>query len=52
MTSILKNVHADNFPAIICLDEDVLKTSFIFVFRRRLDEGEYISPSHTSSKIC
>ena len=50
MTSILKNVYVDNSPAIIYLDEDVLKTSFVFVFRRRLDEGEYISSSHTSSE--
>ena len=26
------------FPANIHLDEDVLKTSFIFVFRRRLED--------------
>ena len=25
-------------PANICLDEDVLKTSFVFVFRRRLQD--------------
>ena len=37
-------------PANICLDEDVLKTSFVFVFRRRLDQDEYIRPAHTSSE--
>ena len=26
------------FPANICLDEDVLKTSYVFVFRRRLKD--------------
>ena len=26
------------YPANICLDEDVLKTSFVFVFRRRLQD--------------
>ena len=29
--------------------EDVLKTSFVFVFRRRLDQDEYIHLTHTSS---
>ena len=37
-------------PANICLDEDVLKTSFVFVFRRRLDQDEYVRLSLTSSK--
>ena len=27
-----------NHPANICFDEDVLKTSFVFVFRRRLQD--------------
>ena len=30
--------------------QDVLKTSFVFVFRRRLDQNEYIGVSHTSSE--
>ena len=32
------------------LDEDVLKTSFVFLFRRRLDQDEYIRLSHSSSE--
>ena len=28
----------------------LMKTSFVFVFRRRLDQDEYICLSHTSSK--
>ena len=39
-----------NFPANIHFDEDVLKTSFVFLFRRRLDQEEYIRLSHTSSE--
>ena len=30
--------------------EDVLKTSFVFVFRRRLDQDEYVCLSLTSSE--
>ena len=30
--------------------EDVLKTSFVFVFRRRLDQGEYVRLSLMSSE--
>ena len=30
--------------------EDVLKTSFVFIFRRRLDQDEYVRPSLTSSE--
>ena len=37
-------------PANIRLDEDVLKTSFVFVFRRRLDQDEYVRLSLTSSR--
>ena len=37
-------------PANIRLDEDVLKTSFVFVFRRRLDQDEYVRLSPTSSE--
>ena len=37
-------------PANIRLDEDVLKTSFVFVFRRRLDQDEYVGLSLTSSE--
>ena len=36
-------------PANIRL-EDVLKTSFVFVFRRRLDQDEYVRLSLTSSE--
>ena len=39
-----------NLPANNRLDEDVLKTSFAFVFRRRLHQDEYIRLTHTSSK--
>ena len=38
------------YPVNIRLDEDVLKTSFVFVFRRRLDQDEYVRLSLTSSK--
>ena len=38
------------FPANIRLDEDVLKTSLVFVFRRRLDQDEHIRYTHTSSE--
>ena len=38
------------YPANIHLDEDVLKTSFVFVFRRRLDQDEYVRLSLTSSE--
>ena len=31
-------VGATSYPANIRLDEDVLKTSFVFVFRRRLQD--------------
>ena len=37
-------------PANICLDEDVLKTSFVFIFRRRLGQDQYIRLGHTSSR--
>ena len=38
-------------PANICLDKDVFKTSFVFLFRRRLKEqDEYIRFNHTSSE--
>ena len=37
-------------PANIRLDEDVLKMSFVFVFRRRLDQDEYVRLSLTSSE--
>ena len=30
------------YPVNIRLDEDVLKTSFVFVFRRRLNQDEYV----------
>ena len=37
-------------PTNIRLDEDVLKTSFAFVFRRRLDQDEYVRLSLMSSE--
>ena len=37
-------------PANIRLDEDVLKMPFVFVFRRRLDQDEYVCLSLTSSE--
>ena len=37
-------------PANIRLDEDVLKTSFVFVFTRRLLQDKYIHFTHTSSE--
>ena len=39
-----------NYTANIRLDEDVLKTSFVFVFRRRLDQDEYVRLSLMSSE--
>ena len=39
-----------NNPANIRLDEDVLKTSVVFVFRIRLDQDEYVRFSLTSSE--
>ena len=39
-----------NSPANIRLDEDVLKTLFVFVFRRRLDQDENIRLTHSSSE--
>ena len=48
---LIKKRKATGFPANIRLDEDVLKTSFIFAFRgRRLDQDEYIRSSQTSSE--
>ena len=38
------------YPANIHLDEDVLKTSFVFVFRRRLGQDQYIRLGYTSSR--
>ena len=37
-------------PANIRLDGDVLKTSFVFVFRRSLHQDEHIRYTHTSSE--
>ena len=37
------------FPAKIRLDE-VIRTFYIFVFRRRLDQDEYFHLTHTSSR--
>ena len=41
-------VHSGIHPANIRLDEDLLKTSF--VFRRRLDQDKHVCLSLTSSK--
>ena len=40
----------DTYPPNIHLDQDVLKTSFVFVFRKHLVQDEYIHLSHTSSE--
>ena len=39
-SKLLQNpeVYLRTYPANIRLDEDVLKTSFVFVFRRRLED--------------
>ena len=48
---LIKKRKTTGFPANIRLDEDVLKTSFVFVFRgRRLDQNEYIRSSQMSSE--
>ena len=44
------DLYKHNIPANIPLDEDVLKTSFVFVFGRRLDQDEYVRFSLTSSE--
>ena len=38
------------YPANIRLDEGVLKTSLVLVFKRRLDQDEHIRLTHTSSE--
>ena len=43
-------IEYSNNPANIRLDEDVLKTSFVFVFGRRLDQDEYVRLSLASSE--
>ena len=47
-SSIIDICHGSKYvsPANIRLDEDVLKTSLVFVFRRRLDQDEYIRLCH------
>ena len=45
----VKNLNRP-FPANIRLDEGVLKRSFVIVFRRRLDQDEFIRLTHTSSE--
>ena len=42
-------VHISSIPQNIRLDEDILKTSFVFVFKR-LYQDEHIHLSHTSSE--
>ena len=39
--SFCNNVLHSYTPTNICLDKDVLKTSFVFVFRRRLDQDQH-----------
>ena len=39
-----------SFPANIRLDEDLLKTSFVFAFRRRLDQDKYVCLGLASSE--
>ena len=46
---ILLRHHIAYFPANIRLDEDVLKTSFVFVFRRRLED---VFKTSWSRRIC
>ena len=46
-----EHYHMRNCQANICLDEDVLKTSFVIVLRRRLQEVDnYIRLGHISSR--
>ena len=42
-------IALESNPANIHLEEDVLKAPFVCIFRRRLDQDEYIRLSHTSS---
>ena len=50
-TWLLVFLHrVSKYPANIRHDEDVLKTSFVFVFRRRLDQDQNIRLVHTSSR--
>ena len=44
-------VDTRHYPANIRLDEYVLKKSFLFVFKTRLDEDEYVLINHTSSEV-
>ena len=54
--ALLKNMkktklyNNNGTSANIRLDEDVLKTSFVFVFRRRLHQDKYIRLNHSSSE--
>ena len=48
--SFCNNVLHSYTPTNICLDKDVLKTSFVFVFRRRLDQEEYVRLTLKSSE--
>ena len=50
---IFEQVFTSLYPANIRLDEDFLKTSFVFVFKtssRHLDQDEYSRLTHTSSE--
>ena len=65
-TSLVNYVFWGNWEEVTCLKkwkqrpskhsswwrclEDVLKTSFVFVFRRRLDQDQYIRLGHRSSR--
>ena len=65
-TSLVNYIFWGNWEEVTCLKkwkqrpskhsswwrclEDVLKTSFVFVFRRRLDQDQYIRLGHRSSR--
>ena len=42
-------IALESNPVNIHLEDDILKASFVYIFRMRLDQGEYIRLSHTSS---
>ena len=48
---IYRNPCQSPFPANIRLDEDVLKTFFVFAFKRPLDEDEYILINLSSRRL-
>ena len=42
-------IALESNPVNIHLEDDILKASFVYIFRMCLDQGEYIRLSHTSS---